>query len=203
MAGALVVACAGSSVAAPCGAGETTSGIVKAVADERTLVLENGRLLRLAGLDIPPGETPALARKFLTDEILGRSVTVRAGSPPDRHGRLPSFIFLSPGGLERFVQHAMVNQGLARFAPPAGGRPCADELLAREREARAAGRGLWAQAAHAVQRADDPGAVQALRGRFALVEGRVLSVRESGGTVYVNFGRRWSEDFTVTVAKRN
>ena len=31
----------------------------------------------------------------------------------------------------------------------------------------------------------------------------MLSVRESGGTIYVNFGRRWTEDFTVTVAKRN
>ena len=31
----------------------------------------------------------------------------------------------------------------------------------------------------------------------------MLSVRESGGTIYVNFGRRWSEDFTVTVLKRN
>jgi hypothetical protein len=28
-------------------------------------------------------------------------------------------------------------------------------------------------------------------------------VRESGATIYVNFGRRWSEDFTVTVLKRN
>ena len=36
-----------------------------------------------------------------------------------------------------------------------------------------------------------------------MVRGRVLSVRESGGTIYVNFGRRWSEDFTVTIAKRN
>src|SRR5262249_51409535 len=33
--------------------------------------------------------------------------------------------------------------------------------------------------------------------------GRVVSVRESGGTIYVNFGRRWSEDFTVTISKRN
>ena len=37
---------------------------------------------------------------------------------------------------------------------------------------------------------------------MAVVEGRVLSVRESGGTIYVNFGRRWSEDFTVTIARR-
>ena len=28
-------------------------------------------------------------------------------------------------------------------------------------------------------------------------------MRESGGTIYVNFGRRWSDDFTVTVAKRH
>ena len=36
-----------------------------------------------------------------------------------------------------------------------------------------------------------------------MVEGRVLSVRESGSLIYVNFGRRWSQDFTVTIAKRN
>jgi len=40
-------------------------------------------------------------------------------------------------------------------------------------------------------------------GRFALVTGKVLSVNESGGLVYLNFGRRWTESFTVTLAKRN
>ena len=51
--------------------------------------------------------------------------------------------------------------------------------------------------------ADNPADVQAKRGRFALVEGKVVSVRESGATIYVNFGRRWTEDFTVTILKRN
>jgi hypothetical protein len=41
------------------------------------------------------------------------------------------------------------------------------------------------------------------RGRFAAIDGKVISVRESGGTIYVNFGRRWNEDFTVTILKRN
>jgi len=27
-------------------------------------------------------------------------------------------------------------------------------------------------------------------------------VRESGATIYVNFGRRWTRDFTVTILKR-
>jgi DNA/RNA endonuclease YhcR with UshA esterase domain len=45
--------------------------------------------------------------------------------------------------------------------------------------------------------------VRSARGRFAIVEGKVLSVRESGATIYVNFGRRWDEDFTVTISKRS
>jgi hypothetical protein len=31
----------------------------------------------------------------------------------------------------------------------------------------------------------------------------VASVRERGGTLYLNFGHVWSRDFTATVAKRN
>jgi hypothetical protein len=54
-----------------------------------------------------------------------------------------------------------------------------------------------------MKKAEDPEGILAVRGRFAVVEGRVLSVRESGATIYVNYGRRWSEDFTVTVLKRN
>jgi hypothetical protein len=29
-----------------------------------------------------------------------------------------------------------------------------------------------------------------------------LSVHESGATIYVNFGRRWTRDFSVTILKR-
>jgi hypothetical protein len=80
---------------------------------------------------------------------------------------------------------------------------CARELLAREQAARAAKLGLWAEPVYVIGKAEEPGEVLKSRGSFALVEGTVLSVRESGGTIYVNFGRRWSEDFTVTIAKRN
>ena len=54
-----------------------------------------------------------------------------------------------------------------------------------------------------MKRAENPAEILAVRGRYTLVEGKVLSVRESGGTIYVNFGRRWTEDFTVTISKRN
>ena len=84
-----------------------------------------------------------------------------------------------------------------------GSRACAADLLKRENTARTAKLGLWSDPYYEVLDAETPTDVLAHRGRFALVEGRVLSVRESGATIYVNFGRRWSEDFTVTVLKRN
>ena len=69
--------------------------------------------------------------------------------------------------------------------------------------ARAGGLGLWADPYYVIRHAEDPAGILAVRGRFAVVEGKVLSVRESGATIYVNFGRRWSDDFTVTVQKRS
>jgi hypothetical protein len=39
-------------------------------------------------------------------------------------------------------------------------------------------------------------------GRFAVVEGKVLSVGQAGATFYVNFGRRWTRDFAATISKR-
>ena len=89
------------------------------------------------------------------------------------------------------------------MAARVGDMACAGEWLKTERAARAAGLGLWADPHYLIKQAGQPDEVLAGRSAFALVQGRVLSVRESGGTIYVNFGRRWSEDFTVTILKRN
>lgn len=75
-------------------------------------------------------------------------------------------------------------------------------LLAAEREARTARRGLWTDPNFAPLRAENWAGLKSARGHFALVEGKVLSVRESGATIYMNFGRHWTRDFTVTILKR-
>jgi hypothetical protein len=38
---------------------------------------------------------------------------------------------------------------------------------------------------------------------YQLVEGRVLSVGEGAGRVYLNFARDWKSDFTVAVARKD
>jgi hypothetical protein len=97
----------------------------------------------------------------------------------------------------------MLARGYARVAAQVGNAGCAAELLARERAARAAKLGLWDEPYYAILGAGSGAELAAERGRFTVVEGKVLSVRESGGTIYMNFGRRWSEALTVTISKRH
>jgi endonuclease YncB( thermonuclease family) len=179
------------------------SGIAARVTDGRTLVLDDGRTVRLAGIESPAIEGAAgAAAAFLQELLAGKTIVLKGTSERDRHGRLTAHAFLGGTAPERWIQGELVAAGHARVTANSGD-DCAAELMRREREARKAGLGLWSDPYYAVRLADDPAALAGERGRFAIVEGKVLSVRESGGTIYVNFGRRWSEDFTVTIAKRN
>jgi hypothetical protein len=121
----------------------------------------------------------------------------------DRYGRIVAYAVVARDGVEHSVQADLLAAGLARVAPRAGSRACAMELLSREAAARRAKLGLWASSYYESLSAENPADVLAQQGRFALVEGKVVSVRESGATIYVNFGRRWTTDFTVTILKRN
>jgi endonuclease YncB( thermonuclease family) len=186
----------GNAAAAPCVLTPIGSATVAAVRDSGTLMLDDGRELRLAGIEIAPSRYEAL--RALTE---GRTLRLeRLGPETDRYGRLVAFAVLPGAGLS--LQQTLLEQGLARVSARIGDKACADELLAIESGARTARRGLWADPNFAPLSSENLTGLEAARGRFALVEGRVLSVRESGATIYMNFGRRWTRDFTVTILKR-
>jgi endonuclease YncB( thermonuclease family) len=169
---------------------------VASVRDGRTLMLDDGRELRLAGIETS-GDGHNALRKLADGQTLRLE---RPGPAVDRYGRLVAFAFLPEA--RQSVQQALLEQGEALVSARIGDKACADALLATERGARAAKRGLWADPNFAPLSSENLPALEAARGRFALVEGKVLSVRESGATIYMNFGRRWTRDFTVTVLKR-
>jgi endonuclease YncB( thermonuclease family) len=169
---------------------------VAAVRDGRTLQLDDGRELRLAAIEVPDDNRAAL-QALVTGHPLRLE---RLGAERDRYGRLVGFAFADDA--RQSVQQIMLEQGHARVSARVGDKACADGLLSAERAARTARRGLWADPNFAPLSAENLTRLQAERGRFALVEGKVLSVRESGGTIYVNFGRRWTRDFTVIILKR-
>ena len=124
------------------------------------------------------------------------------GERSDRYGRLLAYAYALRDGDEFLLQRELVAEGFARVSARIAS-PCAGHLLDREKMAREAKLGLWADPYYEVLNAETPKDALAYRGRFALVEGKVASVRESGPTIYVNFGRRRTGDITVTILKRN
>jgi endonuclease YncB( thermonuclease family) len=186
------------------------TGTVASIVDGRTLMLDDGHEIRLAAIEVVPPTEPAgaAAKAALEALVSGHPVELRTSGPEptaetDRYGRLFGHVYVTSDRTERWAEAELIAQGHARVAARVGERACATALLARERAARAANLGLWADPYYVIRPADDAAAIAAERGRFAIVEGKVLSVRESGPTIYVNFGRRWTQDFTVTIAKRN
>jgi endonuclease YncB( thermonuclease family) len=189
-------------------------GKVRAITDGRSFTLDDGREIRLAGIEAPlfpgPGEAGTrakaglAARAALESIIAGQNVELRQnGMPADRYGRTAAFVYVSGGALPESVAHEMLARGFARVSAHVGERPCADELLARERAARQAKLGLWGEPYYVIVSAESGAELVAESGHFILAEGKVWSVRESGGTIYVNFGRQWSQALTVTILKRN
>ena len=136
------------------------------------------------------------------DRRLKRSCQVKASSFV-KTVRTPALVYVVRDGSRQSVVHEMLARGFARVSAHVGDRPCAEELLARERAARQAKLGLWREPYYAIVTAESWAELIAERGHFTVVEGKVSSVRESGGTIYVNFGRRWSQALTVTILKRH
>lgn len=121
---------------------------------------------------------------------------VALGEEMDRWQRRPGHVMLSPG--DRWLARELVRQGRAIVAPRLAAADCLAHLLKEEALARWRKAGLWAH--ERVWSAHDPEALSERTGRYTLVAGRVISVGETRSMVYLNFGGRWSRDFTATIS---
>lgn len=180
-----------------------------AVIDGDTLTLDDGREVRLVGLQAP--KLPLGRRGFKTWPLageakaalerlaLGRRLALHYGGREiDRHRR--ALAHLTDAETGRWIQGAMLAQGMARVYTFKDNRSAIPEMLAVERNARAAKRGIWSHPYYAVRTAET---VARDADSFQLVEGTVLDVAERKGKTFLNFGADWRSDFTVVVESRN
>ena len=181
-------------VAARCPpAGGAPLGEVASIAGEE-ITLADGRVVRLAGVAIPDMvAAPARAR---LGALLGQEARLvpRAGRP-DRHGRIVADI-VGRGG---WAQERLVAEGLALAAPRPGEAECADALVASEAIARLGRLGVWAHGP--TIEAGDHASLGAALGRFVVVEGRVIAIGRRDTATYIDFGRRWREDFAIVIPR--
>ncbi|MBX3491845.1 MAG: thermonuclease family protein [Parvibaculum sp.] len=199
----------------PCAPDEGGAARAIEIVDGDTLVLGDGRQVRFTGIQapkLPLGRAnfeawplAEEARSALAALALDKPVTLRhGGRREDRHGRVLAHVFAAgTDGKPVWLQHEMLRRGWARVYTFRDNRACADQLLAAEREAREARRGIWADAFYAIRDAADVAALERLHGRFELVEGEIVSAAVVRGRIYLNFGDDWRSDFTVTVAPRD
>src|ERR1700722_16390675 len=197
----LVADAVGPADAAGCAFEPLGDAGVAVVVDARGFRLEDGREVRLAGIEpAAGGKTNANPAAALAAIVAGREVTLSGeDDAPDRYGRQPALVFLAPSG--DLVQGLLLAQGEALVSTTVTDKDCAAVLTAAEAEARQAKRGTWADPA-VIKNAESPGDILTGIGRFTVVEGKVLSVRQAGTTTYLNFGRNWTRDFAVTISRR-
>jgi hypothetical protein len=172
---------------------------VSSVLDARTFRLADGRDVRLAGIELAADEDNR-GKAALASLIAGRDVSLHGpGDAPDRYGQQPAFVVLKDPTTP--IQFEMLTRGAAMASATVSDNACSSALLEAEAAARAARRGIWATSG-ALKNAERPDDILAGKGRFAVVEGTVSSARLAGATFYVNFGRRWTQDFAVTISRR-
>jgi hypothetical protein len=177
-----------------CTAGIFGAGQVQAVPDGRTVRLSDGRTVRLAGIEVSqPDEADSRANNAklaLEHLVFNRPITLmRLGPETDRHGRVVALV-----ALPSLHPARLSSTRCWRRARPGGGQHRGFRLCRQpvSRGKTCAHRGPWplGQPVLCDAKCRGPAGVLAVRGPFAVVEGKVLSVRESGGTICVNFGRR-------------
>jgi endonuclease YncB( thermonuclease family) len=185
----------------PCStdAAEAVLGSVQAV-DARSIRLEDGRTLRLVGIEpfslLTGNAADAEARLEFrlgeltsTGQVRFRPIT---GSP-DRYGRLPALVWAGAA----LIQETLAGEGLVIAFANGASLPCFDRLLAAENSARRARRGYWEN--ERVPWANST-ALAPRVGRFAIFEGRIISVGNRPNRSFLDFGYRWSEDVTVEMS---
>jgi endonuclease YncB( thermonuclease family) len=200
----MAVAVPGIASALPACAGAPESGSAQVERIDRSngvLLLKDGRRLRLEGIRLPNAEAdraPATVSDHALAE-LGALLASRAfkvaSTPPkaDRYGRVRGQLF----GPDGWVQLVLLERGMARVDLAPDRADCAREFYAAERKARSAGMGLWRVADYRIRSPDE---LESDIDTFQVVEGRVLTAQVRGGRAYLDFGRDYRTDFTVTIS---
>ncbi len=185
---------------------------VDRVINGKSFVVSSGETVRLAAIEAPNAQeesTPTHrgrsgeplgeeARHALELLIAHKTITLELNSQAhDRHDRLLGQAYV--GNL--WVQGELLTQGYAMtYSFSDTPREITQKMLAQERLARAAKRGLWA---HPYYRVITPGETDEFINRFKLVKGTVVSVHHSHDNIYINFFNEWKGKFAVFISRKH
>lgn len=200
-------AAAASVPALPEGFARFGAGRAVSVIDGDTLVLDDGREVRLVGIQapkLPLGRSgfqawplAEEARALLRELAEGAELTLHSGGARmDRHGRVLAHLVRADG---LWLQGEMLRRGMARVYSFPDNREGVTEMLALESAARAGVTGIWAHDFYGIR---DKERIKRHVDGFQIVEDRVHRVATVRNIVYLNFEEDWRRDFTIRLDRR-
>jgi len=186
----------------------TGSARIDKVIDGQTVMMQDGKIVRLLGLDYPyvngDAENPyAVAGKDLlqtlinnkTEVMLYQTRNIKAGRM-NRMGHVLAHLVVK--GSDLWVNGALVASGDAFAVTDDANPEMATQLYTLENQARAKGLGLWN--ARSPSGLLTPDTASQGDGQFRVVEGTVDRAALNHNNLYLNFGHDWKKDFTVMLS---
>lgn len=189
---------AGNAVAAACAA--DTAGGVPLVSEAGALTFEGVDGARYFATDLRLLADPARRVSAGSGLMTGAAnLSALPVSGPNRWGLVPAWIIRQDSDGTLLLQTEILESGEALFAPDVAAGDCADLLRAAERAARRARSGHWRDAdGYTLFSTFEPETFAGYEGRYVIARGRVVSLGKTARTRYLNFGRHWKSDLTVT-----
>jgi hypothetical protein len=120
--------------------------------------------------------------------------------PANRWGLVPAWIVQVDEEEKRLLQFADLQRGKALYAPDQSSGVCAGFLRHAEASARKNKKGIWDSGSRSlVYSASAPRKLEKAAGAYVIAQGRIVSLGNTRSTRYLNFGKYWKTDFTVTL----
>ena len=163
------------------------------------LVLEDGRRVKLAGVEAPKEDAPFAqeSRDALRRLVAGQEIELLyGGARKDPFGRVVAQVRTRD---RRWVEGALLDEGAVRVRTYADNRALAPQMLAHEAAARKQGRGLWGLQDYQVRLPEELGGGP---GGFQIVESRVWRSGATRELLYLDFGPDWRRTVSVEIPRR-
>ena len=184
------------ALAHPCATGQATQVVIGPLKPSLGFTVKgNDQVYFLAGVIAAPTKPDAGAA--LSTMIDQSAILYVKGKSTDRYGRIPVQMFQK----SRWVQGELLGQGETLVFGSSMLEECLTALREAEHKAEMSKSGFWGEDA-AMLFAGDLEKLSEKTGHFTLVQGKIVSVGDRSRLLYLNFGKNWSQDFTVSVVKK-